>query len=133
MTCRIVRLLISDGVATDGWELAEFELYGDLTPDADNDSLTDSWEVQYFGDLAHTTTNDNDADGLDDAGEQRENTNPTIADTDYDGMNDGMRSSRELRRRTAARCSLSATCRLTARSRQPSRECGLRNRVVAGE
>ncbi len=90
VTCRTVKLVVSDGVAADGWELAEFELYGDTTPDADDDTLTDAWEVQYFGDLAsNNATNDPDEDGLDNAGERDQGTEPDNADTDYDGMNDG--------------------------------------------
>jgi PKD repeat protein len=90
VTCRTVRLIISNGIATDGFELAEFELYGDTTPDADSDTLTDAWEVQYFGDLvSNCATNDVDNDGLDNEGEQREGTNPNTADSDSDGMNDG--------------------------------------------
>ena len=89
VTCRTVMLMISNGVATESWELAEFELYGDLTPDADNDTLTDAWEVRYFDDLSGSATNDTDGDGLDNAGELRENTDPTVGDTDRDGMSDG--------------------------------------------
>ncbi|GAA5481477.1 hypothetical protein [Haloferula sargassicola] len=61
--------------------------------DTDGDGMTDTWEVQYFGDLSHDGTADADAnggpDGLTDYDEFLEGTDPTDSDTDDDGLNDG--------------------------------------------
>jgi len=90
VTCRHVKLVVADGVNAAAWELAEFELYGDLTPDADDDTLTDAWEVNYFGNLAsNNATNDADGDGLQNGDELSAGANPTVTDTDGDGMKDG--------------------------------------------
>lgn len=57
--------------------------------DSDGDSLSDPWEVEYFGDIAsETTTGDPDGDGLDNLGEFNAKSDPTKADTDNDGLND---------------------------------------------
>jgi PKD repeat protein len=90
VTCRYVKLIIEDGIDSESYELAEFELYGDLTPDADVDTLTDAWEVNYFGDLSsNNATNDADHDGLQNREEASLAANPTLADTDGDSMKDG--------------------------------------------
>ncbi len=57
--------------------------------DIDNDGLADTWEVQYFGNTSATPSADPDNDGLTNLQEQSNGTNPTLADTDGDGLSDG--------------------------------------------
>lgn len=57
--------------------------------DSDNDTLWDAWEMEYFGNLAQIATGDPDNDGLTNAREFSANADPTQADTDGDGLNDG--------------------------------------------
>ena len=57
--------------------------------DSDADGLVDIWEVQYFGDLTHWASEDYDGDGLTNLEEQTNHTDPTVADTDGDTLNDG--------------------------------------------
>lgn len=65
-----------------------------LSPDTDGDGLYDGWEVKYaFNPAAPTTpeTNGNpDTDGLTNLKEQTLGTNPRVADSDGDGVNDGV-------------------------------------------
>ena len=60
-----------------------------LGNDTDSDGLVDSWETLYFGNLAQTAAGDPDGDGLTNLQEQTRGTNPTLADTDGDGLTDG--------------------------------------------
>jgi hypothetical protein len=57
--------------------------------DSDSDGLADTWENTYFGNLDQTGSGDPDSDGLNNSGELTAGTNPTVADTDGDGLNDG--------------------------------------------
>ncbi|WP_367873477.1 LamG-like jellyroll fold domain-containing protein [Luteolibacter sp. Populi] len=59
--------------------------------DSEPDGLADDWEIQYFGDTTSQSGSDigPDADGATNLQEQAAGTNPTIADTDGDGRNDG--------------------------------------------
>ncbi len=57
--------------------------------DTDADGLPDDWEMQYFSDLIQNTYDDYDYDNLNNLGEYQRGTNPTMWDTDGDGMNDG--------------------------------------------
>lgn len=75
-----------DGLST--WQ--EYQIGANPTNnDMDSDGLSDLWEVQYFGNLSHSATEDADNDGLDNQTEMRCGTNPTLADTDGDGLSDG--------------------------------------------
>ncbi|MEK7953574.1 hypothetical protein [Luteolibacter soli] len=62
-------------------------------PDTDHDGLEDAWEVFYFGSIATQNGTDGvtnaDNDGLSNEDEETLGTNPTVADTDGDGLNDG--------------------------------------------
>ena len=58
-------------------------------PDSDIDGLLDSWELEYFGDLARESSQDSDNDGLTELEEYQANTNPMLFDTDEDGVGDG--------------------------------------------
>ena len=61
-----------------------------VTPaDTDGDQLDDNWENAIFGDLTKDGTSDSDSDGLTDLAEHDLRTDPTNADTDGDGVNDG--------------------------------------------
>ncbi len=57
--------------------------------DSDGDSMGDNWETFYFGDLSRDGTLDLDSDGLIDADEWTERTDPSGSDTDGDGLTDG--------------------------------------------
>lgn len=60
-----------------------------LIDDSDADGLADDWELRYFPDLTTASgAGNNDADSLNNLGEQSRGTNPTLADTDGDGLND---------------------------------------------
>ncbi len=61
-------------------------------PDTDGDGLQDAWEIFYFGNLSPAPGDDTEGgtgDGLTNLEEQAKGTNPTLADTDGDGLSDG--------------------------------------------
>ncbi len=58
-------------------------------PDSDSDGLPDSWEWQYFGNLSQGPTDNPDGDGLTNYEEWLYGTNPTLPDSDSDGILDG--------------------------------------------
>lgn len=47
-------------------------------PDADGDGMLDSWEIQYFGNLAQTGAGDFDGDGVSNLEEFQLGRNPTV-------------------------------------------------------
>ena len=57
--------------------------------DEDNDTLSDNWERQYFGNLDQNASGDYDNDNLSNKDEYSVGTNPTNFDTDGDGLSDG--------------------------------------------
>ena len=57
--------------------------------DADGDGLPDAWEMANFGNLSQTASGDVEPDGLTNAQELARGTDPEVADTDGDGLNDG--------------------------------------------
>jgi hypothetical protein len=60
-----------------------------ITDDIDDDGLPDYWEVQWFGDLSHSATGqDEDHDGLSNEEELNAGLNPMNFDSDGDGMDD---------------------------------------------
>lgn len=66
---------------------------GDMLPlldvsDTDGDGLADEWELTYFPDLSEAPGGDPDQDGLTTSEEYVLHTNPAVADTDSDGLND---------------------------------------------
>ena len=61
-----------------------------LTADSDNDGLPDAWELQYFGNLAHTAAEDYDGDGLTNLQEYQAGTDPNNRDSDGDGLPDSL-------------------------------------------
>ena len=68
------------------FDIALAPLEGD---DSDEDGMADLWENFYFGDLAQNGAGDNDSDGLNDKAEYENRGNPTVKDTDGDGVEDG--------------------------------------------
>jgi len=58
--------------------------------DTDGDGLPDAWEQYFFGHLGEVAGGDPDHDGLTNAAEYAENTDPIISDTDCDGWFDGV-------------------------------------------
>jgi hypothetical protein len=63
----------------------------DLSLDSDN--LPDWWEMKYFGNTGQTDSGDPDNDGLTNLQEYQLGTDPTKADTDGDGVEDGLECS----------------------------------------
>ncbi|HSS96851.1 MAG TPA: Ig-like domain-containing protein, partial [Terriglobales bacterium] len=57
--------------------------------DSNHNGIGDDWEMQYFGNLNQTADGDFDGDGLSNRQEFLSHTNPTLADTDGDGVSDG--------------------------------------------
>ena len=61
----------------------------DLTDDADNDGISDKWEILNFGSITSYNGNgDPDGDGVKNSLEISAGTNPLVADSDGDGVND---------------------------------------------
>ena len=61
----------------------------DLTDDADNDGVSDKWEITNFGAITSYNGNaDPDGDGVKNSLEVSAGTNPLVADSDGDGVND---------------------------------------------
>ncbi len=58
--------------------------------DGDADGLPDDWEYLYFGNTSHTWDVDEEPDGLNNLQEYEHSTVPNDADTDNDGLNDGV-------------------------------------------
>ncbi|SHK48895.1 Metallo-peptidase family M12 [Rubritalea squalenifaciens DSM 18772] len=62
-----------------------------INDDSDADGLIDEWEVENFGSVAATNgTEDSDVDGLSNASEQSNATDPNNADSDFDGYSDNV-------------------------------------------
>jgi hypothetical protein len=64
------------------------DIGADEMTDSDRDSMVDTWETKFFGNLAKNGTADTDADGLTDLEEFEFNGNPLKADTDSDRLRD---------------------------------------------
>jgi hypothetical protein len=80
-----------DDGASDGAEVLEHATDPN-EPDSDGDQLRDGFEIRYgFDPLAPgETSQDADGDGLDSFGEQGAGANPLVADSDSDGLSDGV-------------------------------------------
>ena len=73
----------------------------DLLADSDEDGLPDWWEQHHFGNLDQDGSGDYDGDGLSNAAEWANETDPTDTDTDDDGMPDGWEVDNNLDPRSA--------------------------------
>ena len=62
----------------------------DPPDDLDEDALPDSWEMQWFGNTNQPAGSDFDEDGLNNSNEYALGTSPTAADSDADGLEDGV-------------------------------------------
>ena len=60
----------------------------DISTDTENDGLMDWWEQHFFGDLAQSANGDFDEDGVSNAWEFLLASNPTLADSNGDGLLD---------------------------------------------
>jgi hypothetical protein len=67
----------------------QIETVGSHLVDTDNDNISDDWEMTYFTNLTRDGNGDYDNDGLIDINEFKIGTNPSIKDTDSDGLSDG--------------------------------------------
>jgi len=69
---------------------AFIDIGADEWMDSDGDSLADGWEQFYFGDLSHSAEADEDdvPDGLTNLQEYYMGTDPSLGDSDTDGLND---------------------------------------------
>jgi len=59
-----------------------------IESDSDFDGLPDFWETSFFGDLTEGASDNNDGDGLTNLEELTAGSNPTLADSDADGLDD---------------------------------------------
>ncbi|MDA7934290.1 hypothetical protein N9C66_04095 [Akkermansiaceae bacterium] len=90
----VTLLAINNDSGTTGYlddvylDLSGENLTHPLSGDTDSDGLNDLWETNFFGDLSRDGTGDFDTDNLTDAEEFDEGTDPTLADTDGDTLND---------------------------------------------
>jgi len=62
---------------------------GKAPPDLDDDGLLDAWEFEHFGNFDEDATDDPDEDDLDNLAEFEAGTDPTLEDSDFDGLLDG--------------------------------------------
>lgn len=117
---------------------SHIDIDGDLRPatspdmgvdqfvDTDSDNLADFWEMATAGNLTTltSTTQDEDSDGLTNAQEYADMTNPVGADTDGDGASDGAEvtaGSNPLSRiRTATECRMAGSSRTASQRRPPT-------------
>ena len=78
-------------ITTDVFQVAAGSLHSLFIQDmdTDNDGMYDDWEVTHFGNILKDGTEDYDSDNLIDLQEYQNGTNPTVADTDGEGLNDG--------------------------------------------
>ncbi len=88
---RIVAGVLSDEAIVEMYNLdaAAFGRDPITMGDSDSDGLVDTWELQYFGNLAQDGAGDPDGDGLSNTDEQAAGTHPLLKDTDRDGFTDG--------------------------------------------
>lgn len=76
-------------LAAAGTADVEFETQSGTALDLDNDGLLDSWELEYFGTLVHGPDGDPDFDGLTNAQELAQGTNPLVVDSAGGSMPSG--------------------------------------------
>jgi hypothetical protein len=77
-------------VGVDNFEvLAGFNVHDVITGDTDGDGMDDFKENFFFSDLSKDGSGDQDGDGLADIQELTLRTDPTVTDSDADGLSDG--------------------------------------------
>ncbi|MEM7384398.1 MAG: LamG-like jellyroll fold domain-containing protein, partial [Verrucomicrobiota bacterium] len=89
-TGAIAALRLYDRLLTPAEIAAEYDRLQSVESDSDNDGLSDSLEIAFFGNLEPSPDDDPDGDGLTNLTEQERGTNPALADTDSDGWPDGV-------------------------------------------
>ena len=67
----------------------ESDFSSEVFSETPGDGMLDVWEIEYFGDTAQEPEADYDRDGLNNLEEYHQETDPTNADTDFDGIPDG--------------------------------------------
>jgi hypothetical protein len=90
--------LTGDGLTTATVTVTE----SDNEADEDEDGLLDTWEIAYFGSLTQSANDDPDQDGLINSAEAAALTNPTLADTDGDSLDDKFEVDHDLQATVAA-------------------------------
>jgi parallel beta-helix repeat protein len=80
---------VSDSVGNQATETWNFTVSAGAPSDSDGDGLPDDWEIEHFGNLNETASNDTDDDGLNHFEEYHAGTDPNNPDTDGDGISDG--------------------------------------------
>ena len=81
----------NDGVEVNTYGTDPTDPESDGVLDTDNDTLVDSWEVEYFGAIGtQNAGDDHDGEGLLNGAEQAHGTDPTKADTDGDEEDDAL-------------------------------------------
>jgi hypothetical protein len=80
---------VKDTVGNLATVLWNFTVNTSIPGDIDKDGLPDSWEIEYFGNLSETGSNDTDNDGLTNFEEFDLETDPSNPDSDGDGISDG--------------------------------------------
>lgn len=85
-----IRIMGSEGGTASGGFIGVFELAALVDiGDTDNNGLTDDWERLHFGHIGVNPAADPDSDGLTNFEEFKAGTDPMLADTDSDGLQDG--------------------------------------------
>lgn len=79
---------VANGYAYVAGKSSGFQIFRSSV-DADEDGMYDGWEIQHFGSLDQSYTNDFDSDGIINWGEYLINLVPTSADQDFDTLIDG--------------------------------------------
>ena len=81
---------ISVNAESEGWQSdTQAMTVHDNEVDSDHDGLPDDWERNYFGNLDQNGQGDFEADGLSNLDEVKNNTDPTVWDSDSDNIADG--------------------------------------------
>lgn len=84
-------VIVTDSLGRRGWsETDAFTIAPPAAPsDDDSDGMTDSWELEHFGNLDQGASDDADGDGVSNYSEFVNGTNPLLMDSDGDGIPDG--------------------------------------------
>jgi len=72
-----------------GYDLGAYESPFWPFVDTDGDGMADEWEIYFFGDLLPEADDDSDSDGMNNLAEYDFGADPQSMDTDVDGLHDG--------------------------------------------